>query len=189
MTIDQIIQTVNIVVLSLITIYYAYQTKRQADLLSKQVGIANRQQENELLNEIIEWSTECAKAAIKLNHAEVVQVKNRTPRYLLDSNAASKFVVWQSERDNLEALQHLRAQSAYIENIIPDQCSIDLVPAVQTLIGELRAKLEWVHNPELVEKYDKLTLTAANEAYLLNIDIYADAVSVSEKAARAKKTP
>jgi hypothetical protein len=96
MTTGEIVQIVSIVILSGITGYYAFQTKRQADILSKQVDVANRQQKIELLNEIIQWAEDASRLGIEQGSQDMISH--------LDSDGSLEFLSKQANKLILSSL-------------------------------------------------------------------------------------
>lgn len=148
---------------------------------------SNRQyrllKEEKLINKVIEWATDCAEYAIKLNEGRVVDKEGNRPMYLYDSNFAAPFVSNQVNKDTVEMIQKLRARSTYIKNLVPRKAS-DLNTNVDKLTNSIRTKLEYIYDPEGRDKWEKQTLDQAEKAWALNINIYESAVKVSGEASK-----
>ena len=138
---------------------------------------------NTMRTDVIEWAVECAEYAIELNRGKVVENDRNRPRYLHDPELASPFVAQQVESDNIEILQKLQAKSAYIQNLIP-RTATGLFTFVDSLTECIRNKLEFVHDPEGADKWEKQLLTQAESAYELNKAIYESAVNMSQEASK-----
>ncbi len=148
---------------------------------------SNRQyrlrKEEGLMDRVIEWATECAEYAIDLNRGRVVEKERNEPRYLYDQDLASTFVSQQVEADRVKVLQQLRAKSAYIKNLVPRTATY-LVSLEDNLTECIKNKLEFIHDPEGSDKWERQLLTQAESAYKLNKAIYESAIKVSQEASK-----
>jgi len=139
--------------------------------------------EERLINKVIEWAIECAEYAIELNRGRVVKKERNRPRYLYDQDLASTFVSQQVEADTVKVLQQLRAKSAYIKNLVPRTATY-LVTLEDNLTECIKNKLEFIHDPEGRDKWERQLLTQAESAYELNKAIYESAIKVSQEASK-----
>lgn len=142
-----------------------------------------RLKDERLIDKLIEWASECAEYAIALNKGRVVEKEANRPRYLDNPDFASPFVSEQVKEDRVTDIQGLRAKSAYMRNLVPSTAS-QLDALVKNLTDSLIHKLEFIHDPEGTNKWEKQLLTQAASAYELNKKIYASAIKVSEQASK-----
>jgi len=144
--------------------------------------IQKKQYRHKLLDEIIEWAVECAKFGIKQNKGVVLRKEGKPPVYLLKDDNARWFLGDQPKE--LEKLQTLGAQSAYIRVLVPPR-NTALETNVCRTIDKLIAQLGFLH--EYRAQDTDQPISTAETVYINNIEIYENAVNVCKESALIKK--